>query len=47
MTTERKKNIRLVINSTQSDGNNGTEIQCINAGTAVTINETTIVVFGN
>ena len=45
MTTERKNNIRLVINST--DGNNGTEIQCIDPGTAVTVNETTIVVFGN
>ena len=45
MTTERTKTIRLVVNST--DGNNGTEIQCIDPGTAVTVNETTIVVFGN
>ena len=45
MTTERTKTIRLVVNST--DENNGTEIQCIDPGTAVTVNETTIVVFGN
>ena len=45
MTTERRKTIRLVVNST--DENNGTEIQCIDPGTAITVNETTIVVFGN
>ena len=45
MTTERRKTIRLVINST--DGNNVTKIQCIDPGTAITVNETTIVVFGN